>query len=37
MWAYRVGNEVLFRVKRERNILYTIRKKKGELDWSHLK
>jgi hypothetical protein len=30
MWADRVGNEVLYRVKEERNILYTIRKKEGE-------
>jgi hypothetical protein len=36
MWADRVGNKVLYRFKDERNILYTIRKKEGELDWSYL-
>jgi hypothetical protein len=35
-WTDRVRNEeVLHRVKEERNILHTI-KKKGKLDWSHL-
>jgi len=36
MWADCVGDEVLYRVKEGRYILYTIRMKVGELDWSHL-
>jgi hypothetical protein len=36
-WTDRVRNEeVLRRVKEERNIVHTIKRKKGELDWSHL-
>ena len=34
-WADRVRNEVLNRVKEERNILSTVKRRK-ELDWSHL-
>ena len=35
MWADRVGDEVLYRVREGRNILNIIRKKEGELDCSH--
>jgi hypothetical protein len=36
-WTGRVKNEeVLYRVKKERNSLQTIKKKEGYLDWSHL-
>ena len=35
-WTDHVRNEeVLLRVKEHRNILHEIRKKEGELDWSH--
>jgi len=30
------NEEVLHRVKEERNILYTIKKKESYLNWSHL-
>jgi hypothetical protein len=36
-WTDHVRNEdVLLRVKEQRNILHEIRKRKGELDWSHI-
>ena len=36
-WTDRVRNEeVLLRVSEQRNILYEIRKRKANLDWSHL-
>jgi len=36
-WTDGVRNEeVLLRVKEERNILHTVKEKEGSLDWSHL-
>jgi len=35
-WTDHVGNELLQSVKEEMGILQTIKKKKCQLDWSHL-
>jgi hypothetical protein len=36
-WTDRVNNEaVLHRVKEERNILHTVKRKEGQVDWAHI-